>query len=137
MRALSLIQPWAWLVLHAGKDIENRVWNTRFRGEFLIHASKGMTADDYIGARDLAASIDPALARSMPPLAQVERGGIVGIATLVDVLPPTETPRAPWHMPGQYGFRLRSVHPLPFLPCKGSRGWWGSFAIRDGKAVQL
>lgn len=33
MKALSIRQPWAWLILHAGKDIENRVWQTRFRGE--------------------------------------------------------------------------------------------------------
>ena len=29
MKALSLRQPWAWAVVHAGKSIENRRWNTR------------------------------------------------------------------------------------------------------------
>src|SRR3990167_9411398 len=52
MKALSIRQPWAWLILHAGKDIENRGWPTSFRGRFLIHASKGMTRAEYELADD-------------------------------------------------------------------------------------
>ena len=40
MKALSLKQPWAELILQGRKTIELRKWNTKFRGEFLIHASK-------------------------------------------------------------------------------------------------
>jgi hypothetical protein len=43
MKALSLRQPWAHMVVHGPKHIENRRWNTSFRGEFLIHAAKGCT----------------------------------------------------------------------------------------------
>jgi hypothetical protein len=32
VKGLSLRQPWAWAVVHAGKTIENRRWNTSFRG---------------------------------------------------------------------------------------------------------
>lgn len=45
MKALSILQPWPWLILHAWKDIENRTWPTRFRGRFLIHAGKGYDHD--------------------------------------------------------------------------------------------
>ena len=38
--ALSLKQPWAELIVQGRKTIETRHWNTRFRGEFYIHASK-------------------------------------------------------------------------------------------------
>jgi hypothetical protein len=38
-RALSLKQPWAWAVIHGPKDIENRRWNTDFRGLFWVAAS--------------------------------------------------------------------------------------------------
>ncbi len=31
-RALSLKQPWAWLVVKGYKDIENRSWSTNHRG---------------------------------------------------------------------------------------------------------
>jgi len=47
---LSIRQPWAWAIVHAGKDIENRNWPTRFRGRFLIHAAKGCTREEYLDA---------------------------------------------------------------------------------------
>ncbi|MCG0445699.1 ASCH domain-containing protein [Pseudomonas aeruginosa] len=55
MKALSIRQPWAWLVANGHKDIENRDWATSFRGRFLIHAAKSMTRDEYEEARDFAA----------------------------------------------------------------------------------
>lgn len=38
MKCISLKQPWAWAIFH-GKDVENRVWSTKYRGDLLIHAS--------------------------------------------------------------------------------------------------
>jgi hypothetical protein len=135
MKALSIRQPWAWLIVHAGKDIENREWRHGYRGEFLIHAAKGMTRDDYDDALDFADEVTGSRVR-VPAFEELERGGIVGVARLVDVLSP-KGQRYGWHVPGQFGFVLRDVRPLPFLPCKGALNFWGSFAIRDGKAVQL
>lgn len=40
MKALSLKQPFAELILEGRKKIELRKWNTHFRGEFFIHASR-------------------------------------------------------------------------------------------------
>lgn len=39
MKALSIKQPWASLIAHGIKDIENRNWRTHFRGKIYIHAS--------------------------------------------------------------------------------------------------
>ena len=39
MKALSIKQPWAALIVHGIKDIENRTWRTHFRGKIYIHAS--------------------------------------------------------------------------------------------------
>ena len=39
MKAISLLQPWAQLVVIGAKQIETRSWNTKYRGELLIHAS--------------------------------------------------------------------------------------------------
>lgn len=39
MKALSIKQPWASLIAHGIKDIENRKWKTHFRGRIYIHAS--------------------------------------------------------------------------------------------------
>lgn len=39
MKCLSIKQPYADLIPSGKKTIENRRWATRYRGEFLIHAS--------------------------------------------------------------------------------------------------
>lgn len=38
-KALSIKQPWAYLIAAGIKDIENRTWKTSYRGRVLIHAS--------------------------------------------------------------------------------------------------
>lgn len=40
MKALTIKQPWASLIAHGIKDIENRTWKTNYRGRIYIHASK-------------------------------------------------------------------------------------------------
>lgn len=39
MKAISVQQPWASLIVHGIKDIENRTWQTKFRGKVYIHAT--------------------------------------------------------------------------------------------------
>jgi hypothetical protein len=135
MKALTIRQPWAWITIHDGKDIENRGWSTNVRGPVLIHAAKGMTRDEYDDALSSADEVTGHRCQA-PDFEAIERGGIVGVADLVDVLTP-KGQRYGWHMPDQFGFVLRNARPLPFLPCKGALGFWGDFEIRDGKAVQL
>ena len=43
MRAITIRQPWAELIVRGDKDVENRSWRTRHRGPLLIHA--GARAD--------------------------------------------------------------------------------------------
>jgi hypothetical protein len=38
-KALTVKNPWAWLIEKGIKDIENRTWRTNFRGRVLIHAA--------------------------------------------------------------------------------------------------
>ncbi|WP_044270409.1 ASCH domain-containing protein [Bacteroides timonensis] len=39
MKAITIKQPWASLIVHGIKDIENRSWRTNFRGRVLIHTA--------------------------------------------------------------------------------------------------
>lgn len=41
-KALTVKNPWAWLIAQGIKDIENRTWRTNFRGRVLIHAAAQM-----------------------------------------------------------------------------------------------
>jgi hypothetical protein len=45
--ALSIRQPFAWAILHAGKNVENREWATRYRGRIRIHAAKTWDEEGY------------------------------------------------------------------------------------------
>lgn len=121
MIALSIRQPWAWLILHAGKDIENRDWPTKYRGPLLIHAGKGMTRDEYENGVLTLEEIRPNLA--LPPFEELQRGGIVGSAVLVDCVRESDSP---WFF-GEFGFVLRDATPLSFRPYKGALGF---FAVR-------
>lgn len=116
--ALSIRQPWAWAILHAGKDIENRRWYAKFRGRFLIHAAKGCTRSEYVDACAFMAyhcgGVDVPLLESLP------RGGIVGVANMVGCVDDSDSD---WFV-GDWGFELSDVQPLPFFPCRGALGFF-------------
>ena len=46
MKCLSICQPFAELIVQGKKTIELRKWNTKFRGEFLVHAAKNILEED-------------------------------------------------------------------------------------------
>ena len=46
MKCLSICQPFAELIIQGKKTIELRKWNTKFRGEFLVHAAKNILEED-------------------------------------------------------------------------------------------
>lgn len=121
MLALSIRQPWAWLILNAGKDIENRDWPTRVRGPVLIHASKGMTRGEYEDCRE--ALREPYIGRPhvrLPPMNDLARGGIVGSVEIIDCVTHSGSD---WFF-GRYGFVLRDAKPLPFRPYRGALGFF-------------
>jgi hypothetical protein len=39
MKILTVRQPWASLIVAGLKDVENRPWNTKYRGRLGIHAA--------------------------------------------------------------------------------------------------
>ena len=117
MKALSIRQPWAWLILQGGKDIENRSWPTKFRGRVLVHAAKGMTLKEYDEAVDIVKQINPQI---IVPSLPLQRGGIIGSVEIVDCVRQSESP---WFF-GPCGFVLRDPKLLPFRPLKGALGFF-------------
>lgn len=120
--ALSVRQPWAWLIVNGWKDIENRTWRTGFHGPVLIHAAKGMTEDEYRAACRFLAT-DSRLVdalRALPDYGDFQRGGVVGMANLTECV---EDSSSPWFV-GPVGFKLTEARTLPFLPCRGALGFF-------------
>lgn len=112
MKALAILQPFCFAILHLGKDVENRTWKTRFRGRFLIHASRGY---DLPGDRWLREQ-----GYDLPPLTDLPRGGIVGSAVVRDCVRASESK---WFF-GEFGFVLQGVKPLTFIPYRGELGFF-------------
>lgn len=120
MKVLSIRQPWAWLIVHGYKDIENRTWATNYRGDCLIHAGKGMTHDEYDGACALAFQILGCGFDLIPDFDDLPRGGIVGAAKIVDCV---RSSVSPWFF-GEYGFVLEEAIERPFVPLRGQLGFF-------------
>lgn len=116
MKALSVRQPWAWLIVNGFKPIENRDWPTKVRGRVLVHASKGMTRSEY----EYVAGFAHYHGITLPAFEDLERGGIVGITTITDCVSSSESP---WFF-GRFGFELADSRPLPFTPMKGRLGFF-------------
>lgn len=120
--ALSVRQPWAWAIIHGGKDIENRSWKRpnpglAFRGRCCIHASKGMTRDEFEGAGWTFADCGIA---SAPAAHDLQRGGIIGHVEIVDVVLQSDSP---WFF-GWIGLVLRDPVAVPFIRCDGQLGFF-------------
>lgn len=116
MKALSLKQPYAELVVSGRKKIELRKWNTSFRGEFFIHASKSIDKE--------------AMARF--GFKQLPTGCIVGKADLVDVKKYNNKEEhsndkflhlanSDW---GKYGFILENAQRIKEISVNGKLGFW-------------
>ena len=123
--ALSINQPWAWLIAAGHKDVENRNWNTEFRGEFLIHAGKTL---DKGALADLDVGEHPVTGEDFRPweggLPRIDTGGMVGIAELVGVVTKrTGGADNPWFV-GRYGFVIRNARPIELIPCVGALGFF-------------
>ncbi|OGV45172.1 MAG: hypothetical protein A2017_06430 [Lentisphaerae bacterium GWF2_44_16] len=130
MLALSIKQPWAWMIVSGvgriPKDVENRNWSTKIRGEILIHASKTF---DWYGLEEIR-EIDATVFHDIyckfdlnvahPATRSGEFSGIVGKATLIDCVTEYDNP---WFF-GPNGFRLKDSQPLPFYRFPGKPGFF-------------
>ncbi len=124
MLAISVSQPWSWLICHAaeypnGKDVENRGWNTHYRGSIAIHAPLKVDEAFFLdqGLRYTAWAELPKGALEYAPAYRrdYKRGGIVGVAELIDVVKESDSP---WFV-GPFGWVLRDARPVPFVRVPG------------------
>lgn len=134
MKALTICQPYAELILRRDKLVENRNWSTHYRGPLLIHAGKSRKwLLDYPEV-DL-------------PDGRMDFGAIVGVCDLVGCCSPNTIRCAPqsnplawiWlkcpqHVCGPFCLVLRDIcrfgKPIPY------RGQQGLFEIPDSVVAE-
>jgi hypothetical protein len=105
--ALSIRQPWAYAILHLGKDVENRPWRTHRRGRILIQASLKVARGEA-----LQLELD---------LEELPTGAIVGSVEIVDCV---RNAKSKWAIRGQWHWVLKSPRVLvKTIPFKGALGF--------------
>lgn len=135
MRVLTVRQPWAWAIIHGGKDVENRSRNLAgdHRGPVAIHAG---LAEPALGDPRRVATL-ALQKRRMDALsfgAGKVRGSIIGVVDLVDVHTSDDIGRMA-HLRGEWptcsrwaertGYHLVLANPRPLtepIPFKGGLG---------------
>jgi hypothetical protein len=115
MRLLTLKPPWAHLVAHCGKNVENRSWFTPYRGPILIHASQSVSGPAY---REVGRWLASRRLPELPPIEALVCGAVIAVATLSDVRQKWDSP---WYAPGAFGWLLSDVRPLSDpIRCRGA-----------------
>jgi len=119
LRAISIKQPFAWMVVNGFKTLENRNTLKNFTGEVLIHTGKKWD-NDWLEKMKID-STTLAVFKAMPVFTKAYKyGGIVGVATFTGSV--TESTSG-WFV-GKYAFTIEGAKEIPFVPCKGSLGFF-------------
>lgn len=128
MRVLTVRQPWAWAIIHGGKDVENRVRNIagNYRGPIAIHVGKQWAPEDsgtvILTPKEVAEAIRC-------------KGHIIGVVDLVGVheggtagcFPDVDDPTklmwcSPWAILGKFHLELANPRPVEPIPYRGALG---------------
>ena len=124
MKVLTIKQPWATLIAEGVKEYEFRTWNTKYRGNILIHAGKGIDKDAMKRFKDLNYDF--------------QTGCIIAKAILTDSIPVDDDfvkkvgPTNPLVYKGiiekrnwdGYGFKLEKVKKIEPIYVNGKLGLW-------------
>lgn len=137
MKALTLIQPWGWAIMH-GKDVENRTWSppaSMIGQRIAIHAGKRYDREgELFVAKQLGLKRLPEAAHWQGVIGTVviERTIVSGMLQRDPAL------KSPWFS-GPWGWVLRDVRELERpIACKGMLGLWRlPAAIEAALAGQL
>jgi hypothetical protein len=129
MKALTISQPFASLIADGAKWVENRRWETFYRGPLLIHAGKGTQYLDADELRDYPAGCVVAVC-DLAACLHVDKIRIMDDS--VDRKSVIKGTRRNWseiarheHTEGPFCFVLENVRKLPQpIPFRGAQGLW-------------
>lgn len=123
MKALTIKQPWATLIMQGDKRFEFRSWKTNFRGDVLIHAGKGLDKEAVVR-----------LKKYLPD--ELPMGKILGKVTITDCVPMSDEFAkmlskensdiyTSHSFSNNYGFQIENVEVFDTpIDAKGQLGFW-------------
>jgi len=130
MRVITVRQPWAWAIVHLGKDVENRTRNIAgsYRGQVAIHAAS-REASPY---NEVAAEV---FRLGGQWVFASDLGAIIGVVDLVNVHHDQDCWHKPWKhevesrcsqwaMEDHHHLELANPRAIDPIPAKGKLGLW-------------
>ncbi|GHT52905.1 hypothetical protein FACS1894106_2630 [Spirochaetia bacterium] len=123
MKTLSVMNPWGHFIMYNGKGVENRSWETFYRGRILIHVSKKMIPDYEVVVAGLWHNglLEGFHLEDMEAV-KSECGHIIGS---VEIYGCVRNSHSHWAEAGLFHWQLRD--PIPFekpILTKGALGLW-------------
>lgn len=142
IRALSLLQPWASLLVFDEKKIETRSWKTSYRGPVAIHASQNKYFMHHILAKEFYYEwMHPYVHQFIYKIkknnfnGKIPYGKIIGIGKLIDCIPvedirgflkPKEIVLGDYS-DGRWAWKFEEMRPIKPIEISGKLGlWWVS-----------
>lgn len=121
LKCLSIRPPWPWLIIKGHKPVENRGWQSHYRGPLLIHVAKTFDHEGYRWIQKEFPDIN------LPPFVSqfFHPGRIIGQVEMVSCVTELDSP---WFS-GPYGFVF--THPIEFEKPVRWRGERGIFNVPD------
>lgn len=122
MKVITIKQPWASLIVHGIKDVENRTWYTNFRGRVLIHSSAKGDISQFgcLQPNQKLKVLNPPMGRI--GFNDLPFGSIIGSVEIVDCV---QNYASVWADKGVYNWVL--ANPVLFkqsIPAKGKLSFW-------------
>ncbi len=118
MKVLTVRQPWAYAIIHLGKDVENRKWRSDYSEPLLIHAGLHRESNYHEMLLEYL---------SRPPseenLQKIPHGCIVGVVELKRIV---KGSKSKWAAKGKRFWHWELSKPRPIRPvkCTGRLGLW-------------
>lgn len=109
MKALTIRQPWAGLIVDGIKDVENKSQRTHLRGRICVHA--GLRPD-----------LGPEVLRLMLSRHQTQYGAVIDTVEIIDCV---RNANSPWALPRMWHWVLADARPLRRpIPFTGQQGFF-------------
>lgn len=126
MKTLSIKNPWGYLIAKGIKDVENRSWPTKYRGEILIHVSQKWDSrawfiNSLLTSEQWQSLNDDCRRQIMEQT--FTTSAIIGSVEIVDCI---QNSKSIWAESGQWHWVLKNpkLFERPILNVKGKLGLW-------------
>jgi hypothetical protein len=129
MKSITIKQPWAYLICAGIKDVENRSWNTHYRGRVFIHASAGYKFSANFTDEQMIAVFGSSMQRAQ--IGGYNFSTIIGSVEIVNCISEKRNGKGSksiWAEKGCFHWILRNpvLFEKPVLNIKGRLSFWES-----------